>query len=103
MTFYYVFYIISHRIGFVPNYHNMRQAWMTGYDEEAVGGEEGGPAVEEGEEGGPAWEGGSFETQQGNTQHAEGDSQHLHLADQPSTRRGIAFYIKCIDCVYKLL
>ena len=30
----------------MPNYHNMRQAWMTGYDEEAVGGEEGGPDLE---------------------------------------------------------
>ena len=78
----------------MPNYHNMRQAWMaTVYDEEAVGGEEGGPDLE-------AMDGEGrqdpSERQEGNTQHAEGDSQHLHLADQPSTRRGIAFYIECM-------
>ena len=68
-----MFYIISHRIGFVPNYHNMRQAWMaTWYDEEAVGGEEGGPAME-GEEAAAALEGGSPEGQ------AEGYSQHFHF------------------------
>ena len=41
------FYKIKHTAGFVPNYHNMRQARnATWYDEEAVGGEEGGPDLE---------------------------------------------------------